>query len=84
MSQPIHERRIQLGLGAVFAPSEAAELLPMGYQRAMHWLRQRGLVRLVEGAEVVVWLEVVDALRTPVEPQRAVVRNLPRAGLTAG
>ncbi len=55
--------RIHLGASGVFALSKAAKLLPLRDSDARGWLRQKGLVLNLEGREVVVWGDVVEALR---------------------
>lgn len=52
-----------LGPAAVVSLSDAAELLPGGYARRRAWLEARGLVHDLDGDPVVVWGEVVDAVR---------------------
>ena len=55
--------RAALGAAAVVSVRVAAEWLPWSDQDARLWLRRRGLVREVDGREVVVWGDVVAAIR---------------------
>ena len=63
------EARLRLGEAAVLPWREAVRLLPGGAVKVRAWLRARGLVRSIEGTEVVIWGEVLAALRQ--EEQRA-------------
>lgn len=78
-------RRLLLGTGAVLSLHEAAALLPFSDADARRWLRSRGLVRELEGRNVVRWLDVIfhpelgGPLETPpAAPPRA---RLPRTPL---
>lgn len=63
--RPISERRAALGAAAVYSVAEAAELIPGSVDTTKAWLRQHGLVVAgPSGAEVVVWGDVVELLRT--------------------
>ncbi len=76
--------RTSLGAAAVLSVTEAARLLPWRDAEARAWLREKGLVRAVPGKRpVVLWSEVLDALRGDEEGERVVRRTatLPRAGL---
>jgi hypothetical protein len=70
------DERLALGHAAVLSPSRAAELLPWRESEAIEWLRSRGLVRRVHdlGRDVVIWGEVIEALRTPA-PDRPAPRG---------
>jgi hypothetical protein len=57
--------RMTLGSAAVLSLSTAARLLPVRDADARMWLRARGLVRHLEGREVVIWGDVLDALEDP-------------------
>lgn len=59
----VERRRRELGAGAVFSLSEAAELLPMRTAEAVEWLRAGGLVRQLQGREVIIWGDVLARLR---------------------
>ena len=59
----------------------AAELLPIGDQEARRWLRERGLVRYLEGRPVVRWRDVLDALAEPELPPRSPTLPLARTKL---
>jgi hypothetical protein len=68
VSRTAAEERLALGSAAVVPLTVAARWLPWGQEDAIAWLRQRGLVREVPdvpgGArEIVIWGEVLDALR---------------------
>lgn len=56
------DRRLLLGVAALLPLADAAALLPMGDGAARRWLRERGLVRDLDGRAVVRWLDVLDAL----------------------
>lgn len=76
------EERRALGPAAVVAPSVAARWLPWGAQASLAWLRARGLVLEVpdvEGGvrEVVIWGEVLDALRGVAVPESRRSGRLP-------
>ena len=85
----IVEERLALGPAAVLSPQRAAELLPWGESAALAWLRERGLVREVKLSDgvrrVVIWGDVLDAIRgAPEPPPSAAPRpasRLPRARL---
>lgn len=66
------DTRERLGLAAILSLDHAAELLPLDRAAARDWLRARGLVRQLEGRDVVRWGDVYDALegerRMPVVP----------------
>lgn len=69
--------RRELGEAAVLTPAQAAQLLPWEDAAAAEWLRRRDLIRRVDGREVVVWGDVVEAVRqgdtaTARSPTRAV------------
>jgi hypothetical protein len=57
------ESRLALGAAAVMTPRQAAELLPWGDSSALQWLQSRGLVHVVDGRRVVIWGDVLDAIR---------------------
>lgn len=56
------ERLLQ-GLGAVYSPRRAAELLPGDDASNRAWLREQGLVHTRNGKEEVVWDEVLEKLK---------------------
>lgn len=60
--------RLTLGAAAVLPVAQAVQLMPLGDARARRWLRSRGLVRDLDGAEVVIWGDVLEALRATTEP----------------
>ena len=53
MSSKRHRDRLALGAGAVLTVSEASALLPVADCDARAWLRRLGLVRYLEGRQVV-------------------------------
>lgn len=56
--------RLAQGLGAIYSPRRAAQLLPGDDKRNREWLRREGLIHRSDiGKEVVVWAEVVDRLK---------------------
>lgn len=55
--------RLTMGSGAVLSLSEAAAMLPVADRDARAWLRARCLLRDLDGREVVVWEDVLGALR---------------------
>ena len=57
--------RLAQGPAAVLSLSRAAELLPVGRARGRRWLLDRGLVRRLDGAPVVVWSAVLAELAAP-------------------
>lgn len=58
-----HQDRLALGAAAVVTVATATSLLPLGDKEARTWLRDRGLVRDLLGRQVVVWGDVLDALK---------------------
>lgn len=60
--------RVTLGTAAVLSVEEAAAWLPMDAASAERWLRSTGIVRLMRAGdhevEVVVWGDVVEAIRS--------------------
>lgn len=62
-ARPIAEQRLAQGAAAVMSLDLAAQLLPVSDAEARRWLRQQGLVRDLLGRSVVVWADVLDALR---------------------
>ena len=58
-----HQDRLRLGRDAIVSLSDAAALLPMSDDEARDWLRASGLVRDFHGRHVVLWGEVLDAIR---------------------
>jgi len=82
MSSKRHEERISLGSAAVLPLTVAAALLPVADCKARRWIRERGLVRNLVGKEVVVWVDIVDALREePDGPDGFAAASLPRVEL---
>lgn len=73
--------RVALGGAAVLSETEAVALLPGRDAVARAWLRENGLVRVTALGRVVVWGDVVEALRGPAEaPAPATTAGrLPRA-----
>lgn len=74
------QARRQLGEAAVLTPAQAAQLLPWDDASAGEWLRRRGLVRRVDGREVVIWGDVLEAIRSGGQdasppPARTVLRR---------
>ena len=55
-------QRLTLGRAAVLSLSNAASLLPMRNAEARAAIRRARIVRQLEGREVVVWGDVLDAL----------------------
>lgn len=62
-ADPVALRRERLGEAAVFSLSGAAELLPLADADARRWLRDLGIVRHLGGRELVIWGDVVNAIR---------------------
>jgi hypothetical protein len=54
--------RLQLGGGAILSLDRAAQLLPISDQEARAWPRERGLVRVLLGRQVVIWGRVVEEI----------------------
>ncbi len=75
-----HRDRLLQGPGAVYTIATAAALLPVSDQEARVWLREQGLIRELSGRCVVIWSEVLDALRDggPDSPQPVSIRTAPR------
>lgn len=69
---PLDAARLQLGAAAVLTPTRACELLPMGETAAMLWLRRNDLIRRVGAADVVIWGDVLEAIKSdpPERPKR--------------
>lgn len=56
--------RLQLlGIAAILTVGDAAELMPGGYARRVAWLHAVGLVKDLDGDQVVVWGDVLEKLR---------------------
>ena len=55
--------RLAQGGAAILSVRRAAELLPIADAAGRAWLRQQGLVRSLDGADVVVWADVVERVR---------------------
>lgn len=58
-----HLHRLALGAAAVLPEAQAVALLPMNDREARRWLRHNGLVHDLEGRRVVVWGEVLAAIK---------------------
>ena len=54
--------RALLGDAALVSVTEAAEWLPLGDRRGRRWLRKAGLVRTIDGKDVVRWGDVLQAV----------------------
>jgi hypothetical protein len=57
------DERIALGAAAVVTVREAVKRLPISDCDAEAFIRERQLVRSLRGREVVIWGDVLDALR---------------------
>lgn len=79
-SLPLALQRLVVSASAVVSVGQAARLLPIGPKDARRWLRNRGLVRDLDGRSVVVWGDVVRELGRPAHEHPA-VRALPREKL---
>jgi hypothetical protein len=76
--------RLTLGTGAVLTHNEAARLLPMADRDARSWLASAGLVVDLDGRSLVVWADVLAALRTrsgATAPSPPIASRLPRVPL---
>ena len=78
MASQRDNERLSQGPGAVLSLTRAAELLPLSDAKARRWLRDEGLVRSLVAAEVVIWADVLDHIRSgggaaqePQEPQES-------------
>lgn len=81
-----HTQRLVLGAAAVLSEAAAVDLLPLARKEAREWLRELGLVRYLRGRRVVVWGDVLEALRTdadkPTRPEpKPRTGHLPRVKL---
>lgn len=56
--------RLALGAAAILSVADAVRLLPVRDGDARAWLAERGLIRDLRGASVVVWGDVVAALQS--------------------
>jgi len=56
-------KRLLLGAAWVGSPSEAAALAPGADHKAMQYFREHGLIRTLGGKPVVIWGDVLDAIR---------------------
>ena len=76
--------RRELGMGAVISLYQAAQLLPLPDEEAVELLRREGVVLRVRGREIVVWADVVEALRrvgqAPPDQAQARAATVPRGG----
>lgn len=59
-SREIRERQGEAG---VLSLDHAIEALPVGRERAREWLERHDLIRTLDGAQVVIWGDVLAALR---------------------
>lgn len=78
--------RLLLGMASVLSPRRAAELLPWRDSEARRWLRAQGLILTVGGRELVIWGDVLEALRREADgpedpPPTPRVAPLPRVKL---
>lgn len=73
--------RRAMGVAAVLTVSQAAALLPATDAEADRWLREHGLVRRWLEREVVIWGEVLDAIRGGEAPETGSSRRRVRGGL---
>jgi hypothetical protein len=55
--------RLAMGAGAVLSLKDAASMLPLADQEARAWLHERNLVCSIRGRRLVVWADVLEALR---------------------
>lgn len=55
--------RLAMGANAVLSLAQTVDLLPLGRVDARQWLKSRGLVRTLAEHEVVIWGDVLEALR---------------------
>ena len=60
-----------MGADAVLSLQQASRLLPLGDRAARAWLRDEGLVRRIQGREVVVWGDVLNRIREDEETPAA-------------
>ena len=60
---PLLVMRLQLGPSAVLPAELAVRLVPGEEARTRRWLREHQLVRNLLGVQVVVWGDIVDAVR---------------------
>ncbi len=61
--------RLTLGNAAILTVNTASQQLPVRNSEARKWLRSRGLVRNLDGREVVVWGEVVALILEMPKPE---------------
>ena len=83
MTSRAAQARLAMGAGAVLSVQAAAELLPVHETRARAWIEVQGLVRQVPGlGQVVIWADVLDALRRPCTTSARATRaaSTPRRG----
>ena len=66
--------RFIISPGAIVSLQQAAMLLVFEKRDARAWLLQQGIVRDVAGRSLVVWADVMDAVRNSPEKQRRVAR----------
>lgn len=52
-----------MGANAVLSLAQAVDLLPLDRVKARQWLKDRQIVRTLAEHEVVIWGDVLDALR---------------------
>lgn len=55
--------RLAMGANAVLSLAQAVDLLPLDRIKARQWLKDRQIVRTLAEHEVVIWGDVLDALR---------------------
>jgi hypothetical protein len=60
---PVLSLRLQLGEAAILSVDDAVRLLPRRQEDAERWLRERVKVHDLDGTPVVIWGEVLAALR---------------------
>lgn len=77
MSLDLDQARLHQGAAAVLPIREAVRLLPGRDAEIRTWLSTHGLVRQLNGADVVIWGDVLEVLRADEEDPKPKPRRTP-------
>ena len=79
-----HLNRLALGEAAVLPLPQVVALIPMADHLVRRWLRNHDLVHDLDGRKVVIWADVLSAIRgRPTKPPVSRSMSLVRANLSS-